>query len=178
MSVPTTALQVWLEILDRIPWVLHRVLADIDPDALAWRPDAEANSIALTAWHIARALDWLATTVVGGQPAEKQLWHRMGWAERTGYDPRGHGHGGIGTLRSRLDLVPLDEIPVDDLAQPRTLWDGNASIRIQGVDGLRQPGILGIVIEEGVEQAPLIVLARDAHGAQDLQVAGAAAVDL
>ena len=86
-------------------------------DALEWRPDAEANSIALTVWHIARALDWLGVTVLGGQPPEDQIWYAMGWAERTGYDPRGHGSHGTGTLggytQAEVKEVPL--LPADQL---------------------------------------------------------------
>ena len=111
MSAPTTALGVWLEILDRIPAVLHHVLEGMGPDALNWQPDTEANNIAVTVWHIARALDWLGVTVLGGQPPEDQIWHDMGWAERTGYDPRGHGSHGLGTLggytQAEVKEVPL-----------------------------------------------------------------------
>ncbi len=69
------------------------------PDAmLRWRPDEQANAIDLTVWHIARMVDIFGTRFVQGREQDDELWFTGGWAERTGYDPRGIGIQGMGGL--------------------------------------------------------------------------------
>jgi hypothetical protein len=59
---------------------------------------------------MARGLDFLATRVLLGRPAEQELWHTQGWMEKTGYDPRGIGYGGWGVLtgftRDEVQAIP------------------------------------------------------------------------
>ena len=69
----------------------------LSPQELAWQPDAEGNSIGVTVWHVSRWLD-VVTRVFQEKPAEAELWLTQGWAERTGYDPRGIGYRGLGAL--------------------------------------------------------------------------------
>ena len=69
------------------------------PEAmLRWRPDPEANTIALTVWHVARMTDIFKTRFIAGGAQDEELWFSGGWAERTGYDPRGIGIQGMGGL--------------------------------------------------------------------------------
>lgn len=75
-----------------------REVRDLDADALAWRPHPNANSIGVTVWHLARWFDVLAHQVFRGQGAAEELWHQGGWRDRTGYDPRGVGSRGWGTV--------------------------------------------------------------------------------
>jgi len=77
---------------------LHRLLAVINDDCLTWRPEANANSIALTVWHMARIFDVFLIQQAKGNLPEEENWYRNGWAEQTGYDPRGIGQNGWGML--------------------------------------------------------------------------------
>ena len=47
---------------------------------------------------------------LGGQPQTTQLWFTEGWAARTGYDPRGLGEHGYGTMTG-YTLEEVDGIP-------------------------------------------------------------------
>ena len=69
----------------------------LDEDALEWRADDRGNNIRETVWHMARWID-LLTRVLDGAQASTERWFTDGWAQRTGYDPRGIGDGGLGTM--------------------------------------------------------------------------------
>lgn len=83
---------VLLDLYGRISTTADRLLADIDPVVLHWRPDAEANPIAWLVWHAARVEDDHVADVAG----TPQVWHADGWAERFGLDldtdDTGYGH--------------------------------------------------------------------------------------
>jgi hypothetical protein len=67
-------------------------------DDLYWRPHRDANSAGVTVWHVARFLDFRATRGFTGRAASEDLWHRLGWRDRTGYEPDGIGWQGLGLL--------------------------------------------------------------------------------
>ena len=85
-------------------------LLDLEQEAVArlerltdrecrWAPHPDANDVAVTFWHVARWLDVLAAIGAGTAPTlAVQAWERDGWRDRTGYDPAGLGHLGLGTL--------------------------------------------------------------------------------
>jgi hypothetical protein len=77
---------------------LHRVFGLMRDDCLVWKPEAEANSIAITVWHMARILDVFLTQQAKGDLPEEECWFQQGWAAQTGYDPRGIGQNGWGML--------------------------------------------------------------------------------
>ena len=82
----------------------------LTPDAaLHWRPAREMNSIGDTVWHVARWLDLMTMWLENGSP-ERQHWIADGWAERTGYDPRGVGTDGIGAI-SGYTFAEVEAIP-------------------------------------------------------------------
>lgn len=71
----------------------------MSPDELLWSPHADANDAAVTFWHIARWLDFLATrSFPDGGDAAAELWRKDGWAAEYSYDPTGIGWLGLGTL--------------------------------------------------------------------------------
>ena len=76
---------------------IERHLATTPEPALHWRPAREMNSIGDTVWHVARWLDLCDSWLRNAAP-ETQHWIADGWAERTGYDPRGVGTDGLGVL--------------------------------------------------------------------------------
>src|SRR4029077_587169 len=69
----------------------------LDEDALEWRADDRGNNVRETVWHMARWVDVL-TRILGGAQPSTERWFTDGWAERTGYDPRGIGADGLGVL--------------------------------------------------------------------------------
>jgi uncharacterized damage-inducible protein DinB len=63
---------------DRVRETAQAAVAGLDEEALAWRPDADANSIAWLVWHLTRVQDDHVADVAGGE----QLWTAGGWVER------------------------------------------------------------------------------------------------
>jgi len=76
---------------------LRRRVKDLDEEALEWRADDRGNNIRETVWHVARWIDVL-TRILGGTQPSTERWFTDGWADRTGYDPRGLGDDGLGVL--------------------------------------------------------------------------------
>jgi DinB family protein len=76
---------------------LRRRVKDLDEDALEWRADDRGNNVRETVWHMGRWIDVLTRLLAGTQPSTER-WFIDGWAERTGYDPRGIGDDGLGVL--------------------------------------------------------------------------------
>jgi hypothetical protein len=77
--------------LGRVREQLPDVVADLDDDELAWRPDPGANSIAWLVWHLTRIEDDHVSEVAG----RKQTWTADGWSDRFGlpFPPEVHGYG-------------------------------------------------------------------------------------
>ena len=72
-------------------------LSDLDQDAIEWRADERGNNVRETVWHMSRWID-LLTRVIDGAEQSTERWFVDGWAQRTGYDPRGVGDKGLGVL--------------------------------------------------------------------------------
>jgi hypothetical protein len=77
---------------------LHRLFDVMNDNCVIWKPEAEANSIAITVWHMGRIFDVFLTQQTEGYLPEEDCWFRYGWAEQTNYDPRGIGQNGWGML--------------------------------------------------------------------------------
>ena len=83
----------WLQYtLGEIAAEVGRVVDGLDPEGLAFRPDAQANTIAWLCWHIGRVIDTQAMPL--GE--REQIWDTEGWAQRfglpDGYRDSGYGH--------------------------------------------------------------------------------------
>jgi hypothetical protein len=106
-----TAKDMILDLLETFREITHWTVKEMSSETLRWQPDEEANNIAVTVWHISRALDLLKVRVFENKPPEQELWHMEGWAARTRYDPRGLGWGGLGNLtgytREEVEAVPI-----------------------------------------------------------------------
>ena len=104
------AQEVLLDWLDTLATRLLEEIADASKSTLDWQPDAEANSIALTVWHVSRSWDILTVRVLQKRLVEQEIWHQAGWCRKTGYDPRGKGWDGVGNLagytRAEVAEVP------------------------------------------------------------------------
>jgi len=71
---------------------VHAVLEGLTAEQLAFRVDAEANSIAWLVWHLTRVQDDHVADVAGAE----QVWTSDGWFERFGLpldaEATGYGH--------------------------------------------------------------------------------------
>lgn len=95
------------ELFSRIPEVLHRAAGGLDADGLAYRPDAEANSIAWLVWHAARVQDAQLADVAGLE----QVWTSEGWVQTLGL-PLDAGDTGYGHTSAQVAQVVA---PAEDL---------------------------------------------------------------
>jgi uncharacterized damage-inducible protein DinB len=93
-------------------------MARLDEDALEWRADDRGNNVRETVWHMARWIDVLTRILDGTQPATER-WFADGWAQRTGYDPRGIGDGGLGALTGYTfeEVLAIPRLTATDLAR-------------------------------------------------------------
>jgi hypothetical protein len=96
---------------------VRKAVAGLSRAELTWHPDAEGNSIGITVWHVSRWLDVLTMRVYEGRPASEEQWFTRGWAQKTGYDPRGIGYLGLGALTGYTwaEVVAVPFLGADDL---------------------------------------------------------------
>jgi len=101
--------EVMVDYLDDNLRRLKRTLAGITDDCLHWQSDPESNSIATNLWHMGRILDVFFTRLALGLPSHEERWIAGGWAEKTGYDPRGLGRDGWGSVNeySREEVAAM-----------------------------------------------------------------------
>ena len=60
---------------------MEQALEGLTPAELAWRPDAESNSIAFIVWHVARVEDRWIKVFAQDIP---DIWTKDGWHEKLG----------------------------------------------------------------------------------------------
>lgn len=79
------------EAFARVRGGLTRVVDGLDAQALAYRPDPDANSIAWLVWHSTRVQDDHVSELAG----REQAWTSDGWVDRFGlpFDPADIGYG-------------------------------------------------------------------------------------
>jgi len=73
-----TANDVLIDGFDRVREVVANTVDGLDEDALTFRPDPDANSIAWLVWHLTRVQDDHVADVAGAE----QVWTGGGWVER------------------------------------------------------------------------------------------------
>lgn len=117
-----TDIEIILDLLSDLAERIHEEITGLSQDVLDWRPDSEANSIALTLWHIARAYDLLTVRLLDNRPADEELWHINGWRNKTGYDPRGIGWDGFGNLAGYTQEEVAD-VPIMSAADLLAYFD-------------------------------------------------------
>lgn len=102
-------IELYADLLVALSKWAHLEVEGLSAEELAWQPDAEGNSIAVTAWHVSRWLDVTTHLTLGKSPTA-ELWLACGWAERMGYNPYGIGRQGLGTVTS-YTLQEIAAIP-------------------------------------------------------------------
>lgn len=109
--------EVMIDYLDDNLRRLERATVGITAACLHWKPDPGGNSIAVTVWHMGRLLDVFLTQHVKGQPSDAECWISCGWAEKTGYDPRGLGRDGWGSVNgySAQDVAGIPRFSAEQL---------------------------------------------------------------
>lgn len=84
--------EVLTEAYGRVRELVHGATAGLGSEDLAFRPDADANSIAWLAWHLTRIQDHHVSEIAG----REQAWVADGWHARFGMpadpDDTGFGH--------------------------------------------------------------------------------------
>jgi hypothetical protein len=87
----TAAADLLTDAFGRIRGIVHDAVDGLSPEQLAFRPDADANSIAWLVWHLTRIQDDHVADVAG----IGQVWTDHGWFDRFGlpFDPADHGYG-------------------------------------------------------------------------------------
>jgi hypothetical protein len=98
-----TSAELLIDAFDRIRGVARRAVEGLSADDLAYRVDAEANTIAWLGWHLTRVQDDHIAGVAGGE----QVWTSQGWAGRFGlpFDQHatGYGHTAADVAAVRVD---------------------------------------------------------------------------
>jgi hypothetical protein len=102
-----TANDVLIDGFGRVREVLAAAVDGLDEEALTFRPDADANSIAWLAWHLTRVQDDHVADVAGAE----QVWTVGGWVERfrLPFDVGAIGYGQsseeVGQVRATAEML-------------------------------------------------------------------------
>jgi hypothetical protein len=115
--------------LTRVGDGVARLLDGLDDDAIAWRPDPRANTVAWLVWHIGRGVDAQVADVAGTE----EVWGSGGWADRFAlpFDEGATGYGqsaeDVGRVRVPAALLRgyVDATQAAALAYVATLTDGD-----------------------------------------------------
>jgi hypothetical protein len=98
---------VLLDAYDRIEGIVHRTLDGLSAEELAFRPDADANSIAWLVWHLTRNQDDHVADVADTE----QVWTGEGFEERFGLpfptSATGYGHSSAEVAAVQVDSPAL-----------------------------------------------------------------------
>jgi uncharacterized damage-inducible protein DinB len=131
----TTSTEILADGFERVRGVVHRVLKGLVEEQLAFRVDAEANSIAWLVWHLTRVQDDHIADVAGIE----QVWTADGWAERFGL-PFPHDATGYG--QTPAEVAAVRGITAPDLA---AYHDAVADQSLRYVDTLSDDDLARIV---------------------------------
>ena len=147
----------------RVNESVHEVVDGLSAAQLAFRPDADANSIAWLVWHLTRIQDDHVADVAGTE----QVWTAAGWRER--FDlPFAATDTGYGHSSDDVDAVRADA------ALLAGYHDAVHAASIAYVRGL-EAGDLDRVVDEGWDPPVTLGVRLVSVIADDLQHAGQAA---
>ncbi len=124
-----TSAEVLTDAFERIRQVVHHTVDGLGEDALTYRVDPEANSIAWLIWHLTRVQDDHVAEVAGIE----QVWTAQGWFDRFALpvDPAdiGYGHSAaeVGRITASAELLTgyYDAVHQQSLDFLKGLTDAN-----------------------------------------------------
>ena len=121
---------------DRVREAVQQVVDGLDEDQLAYRPDADANSIAWLVWHLTRVQDDHVAAVAGLE----QVYTAKGWAKRFDFP---FDDAAIGYGQSSADVAAVR-------ADPALLLDYYEDVHRQTLEYVRglTPADLDRVVDE------------------------------
>lgn len=88
------------EAYGRIQAIVHSAVKDAGVDALTYRPDPDANSVAWLVWHLTRVQDDHLSEILG----QDDVWISGGWFDRFGL-PFEKGATGYGQSSAEVGQV-------------------------------------------------------------------------
>ena len=98
-----TGIDLLVDAFERVRDAVHPAVNGLTPDELAFRVDAESNSIAWLVWHLTRIQD----DHVAGLDDGRQRWTTEGWVDRFAL-PLDPGDTGYGHDPETVALVTAD----------------------------------------------------------------------
>lgn len=133
--------EVVLDLLADLTRDLRREVEVLGHEELAWRPDPRANSVGVTVWHVGRWFDLLAHRILQGLDAGEEIWYHDGWAERTGYDPRGIGLRGWGAVTGYTveEVAAIPPLAADQLL---AYVESSAGVLADAIGGLSDESLM------------------------------------
>lgn len=157
------AADVLADAFDRVHTTARAAVEGLTGAELAWRADAEANTVAWLVWHLARVQDDHVARAFDAA----QAWTEDGWAGRFGlpFDDRETGYGqdaaDVAAVRVGADLLTgyLDAVHARTLGHLRGLTDAD----------------LGRVVDDAWDPPVTLGVRLVSVVADDLQHAGQAA---
>jgi hypothetical protein len=160
-----TSAQLLIDAFSRIQQSVHHTVGGLAPDALTYRVDPEANTIAWLVWHLTRVQDDHIADAAGTE----QVWTSGPWFERFGlpFDASATGYGhrsdDVAAVRVETDLLTgyHDAVceqtvryvrSLDEAALARIVdasWDPPVSLAVRLVsivsDGLQHAGQAALI---------------------------------
>ncbi len=75
---------------------IHQAITGLSAQELAWRPDAEGNSIGVTVWHMSRGLRCIESAVFRATAGSRRAMAHPGLGTKDRVRPAWHRHRGLG----------------------------------------------------------------------------------
>jgi uncharacterized damage-inducible protein DinB len=159
-----TSADLLVDAFGRIREVVHDVVEGLTPEQLAFRVDAQANSIAWLVWHLTRIQDDHVADVADVE----QVWTGEGWSERFGlpFDELDTGYG------HRSSEVAAVQVKSADLLVG--YYDAVHQRTVEFVEGLDDAD-LERVVDESWDPPVTLAVRLVSVISDDLQHAGQAA---
>lgn len=111
------SIEMLIDLIDfNADWLKNSV-SEMSAELLVWRTDPGGNTINATVWHVARMLDIFQTRFLEGKEQEDELYFAAKWDENLGYDSRGIGMMGMGSLigYSREEVAGIPTFAMEPL---------------------------------------------------------------
>lgn len=161
-----TSADILVDAFGRVREVVHRAVAGLTAEQLAFRPEGRANSIAWLVWHLTRVQDDHVADAAGTE----QVWTADGWADRLGL-PFDVAATGYGQGSDEVDDMGKVQVSADHLTG---YHDAVHARTVEYVEGLADAD-LARVVDESWDPPVTLAVRLVSVISDDLQHAGQAA---